>query len=80
MGLDLECYPSWNPREGGLDTLGALNVLRRCPNIVRCKLRITRRVPFGTSVDMSPIVLPQIHSLLDLTLGRTQTPLPTGWR
>ncbi|KAJ7367372.1 hypothetical protein DFH08DRAFT_765167 [Mycena albidolilacea] len=46
-GLNLECYPSWNSQEGGLDTLGALNVLRRCPNIVRCKLRITRRVPFG---------------------------------
>jgi hypothetical protein len=72
MGLDLECYPSWNPQEGGLDTLGALNVLRRCPNIVRCKLRITRRVPFGTSVDMSPIVLPQIHSLVFTGLCHSQ--------
>ncbi|KAJ7367368.1 hypothetical protein DFH08DRAFT_190981 [Mycena albidolilacea] len=71
-GLNLECYPSWNPEEGGLDSLGALNVLRRCPNIVRCELRITRRVPFGTSVDISPIILPQIHSLVITGLCHSQ--------
>ncbi|KAJ7364950.1 hypothetical protein DFH08DRAFT_681615, partial [Mycena albidolilacea] len=38
--LRLECSAIWtgNSYEGGLDVGGALNVLRRCPNLVRCKL------------------------------------------
>ncbi|KAJ7773501.1 hypothetical protein B0H14DRAFT_340963 [Mycena olivaceomarginata] len=50
--------------QGGLDAVGALEVLRRCPNLLRCELRISKGDPFGPSVDTSPIVLPQMHTLV----------------
>jgi len=66
-GLSLECYSFWTEhgQEGGLDGVGALDVLRRCPNLLRCELRMTKtwNDPDLTS-NTSPIILPHIHTLI----------------
>jgi len=66
-GLNLECYYFWTEhgQEGGLDGVGALDVLRRCPNLQRCELLITKTwddpsLAFNTSM----INLPHIHTLI----------------
>ncbi|KAF7346504.1 F-box domain-containing protein [Mycena sanguinolenta] len=63
--LRLECYSRWTPNgsEGGLDFDGALDVLRRCPNLERCEMRITKYSQHS-DFDPSQIILPQLHTLL----------------
>ncbi|KAJ7367363.1 hypothetical protein DFH08DRAFT_190900 [Mycena albidolilacea] len=58
-GLKLDSYAS--DQEG---LVGALELLRRCPNLLRCELRISKGDPFDPSVNTSPIVLPQMHTLV----------------
>ncbi|KAJ6508550.1 hypothetical protein C8R45DRAFT_1208206 [Mycena sanguinolenta] len=62
--LRLECHVHWTGQgsEGGLDFDGALNVLRRCPNLEWCEMRVTKYSEDPGS-DRSPIVLPQLHTL-----------------
>ncbi|KAF7340437.1 hypothetical protein MVEN_01963800 [Mycena venus] len=67
--LTLECYPSWmhnSQLEGGLDGVGALEVLRRCPNLLRCDLRLTKNLEGGTGLasNTSLITLPHMHTLI----------------
>ncbi|KAF7364845.1 hypothetical protein MVEN_00354800 [Mycena venus] len=71
--LNLGCDRAWtgNSQGGGLDFDGALDVLRRCPNLRRCELRITK-IPEDPGLtrapDTSPIMLPQMHTLVFLGL------------
>ncbi|KAF7334574.1 hypothetical protein MVEN_02287300 [Mycena venus] len=67
--LTLHCYPSWTQNgqlEGGLDGVGALEVLRRCPNLLRCDLRLTKNLEGDTGLasNTSLITLPHLHTLL----------------
>jgi hypothetical protein len=64
--LNLSCFRLWTPdQEGGLDGIRALEILRRCPNLLRCKLRMTRDedAPVLTS-DTSPLILADLHTLI----------------
>jgi hypothetical protein len=66
-GLALVCYPVWtsNGCEGGLDGVRVLEVLRRCPNLLRCELRITRdRDDPGLTSNTTLITLPHLHTLI----------------
>ncbi|KAF7364859.1 hypothetical protein MVEN_00356200 [Mycena venus] len=66
-GLNLACYRLWtqNGPLGGLDLGGALNVLRMCPNLRRCELRMTKAPEdVAETVDPTPIILPHIHTLI----------------
>ncbi|KAF7363747.1 hypothetical protein MSAN_01032500 [Mycena sanguinolenta] len=47
-------------REGGLDFDGALDVLRKCPNLEQCELYITKS---SKPVGLPLIVLPRLHTL-----------------
>ncbi|KAF8214957.1 hypothetical protein K438DRAFT_1800513 [Mycena galopus ATCC 62051] len=63
--LDLNCQPwHWHSQilEGGLNAIRALDVLCKCPNLLRCQLQINNG-PFDTFIEVSPIILPQIHTL-----------------
>ncbi|KAF7356374.1 hypothetical protein MVEN_00969800 [Mycena venus] len=64
-GLSLQCYSSWseNGPEGGLTIRGALEVLRRCPNLERCELRMTRADDESVDTTTS-IPLLQMHTLV----------------
>lgn len=69
--LNLGCGRAWtgNSQGGGLDFDGALDVLRRCPNLRRCEVCITKiSEDFGLTraPDTSPIMLPQMHTLVFL--------------
>ncbi|KAF7348281.1 F-box domain-containing protein [Mycena sanguinolenta] len=61
--LRLDCYRRWTGQgvEGGLDFDAASTVLRKCPNLERCEIRITKpSEPLGLpSVD-----LPRLHTLI----------------
>ncbi|KAJ7490855.1 hypothetical protein FB451DRAFT_1221262 [Mycena latifolia] len=63
--LNLECFiqmVSPHDTRGGLSLNGAQEVLRRCPNLVRCSLRTTNSsVPF---VAGPPIALPHLKALV----------------
>ncbi|KAJ7015960.1 hypothetical protein C8F04DRAFT_1168253 [Mycena alexandri] len=57
--LALSCYvrgPPHGPR-GGLDYTGSLQLLRRCPNLVRCQLEITAEAPFTASSAITLLYL-----------------------
>ncbi|KAJ6584004.1 hypothetical protein DFH09DRAFT_1275055 [Mycena vulgaris] len=65
--LDLECFPTWMDvpigsvgDPGGLDQNGAMELLRRCPNLVRCHLHATTGVPF---IAGPTITLPHLKAL-----------------
>ncbi|KAJ6584007.1 hypothetical protein DFH09DRAFT_1144031 [Mycena vulgaris] len=62
--LSLKCFPIWTHPSlgypGGLDQNGALEVLRRCPNLVRCHLEATNAVPF---IAGPTITLPHLKVL-----------------
>ncbi|KAJ7429191.1 hypothetical protein FB451DRAFT_1331066 [Mycena latifolia] len=60
--LCLTCYPLWTDHgiEGGLDASGALDILRRCPNLVVCQIKATKD---GGSINTTPITLPHLHNL-----------------
>ncbi|KAJ7160090.1 hypothetical protein C8R46DRAFT_956256, partial [Mycena filopes] len=63
-GLSLICFPAWTDHgtEGGVDANTALEVLRRCPNLQRCQIQISK--PDAAS-DNAPIVtLPHLHTLI----------------
>ncbi|KAF7340440.1 hypothetical protein MVEN_01964200 [Mycena venus] len=68
--LTLQCYPSWTQNgqlEGGLDGVGALEVLRKCPNLLRCELRLTKRLDeddTGLASNTSLITLPHMDTLI----------------
>ncbi|KAJ6515639.1 hypothetical protein C8R45DRAFT_957188 [Mycena sanguinolenta] len=66
--LRLYSFVLWtdlNTHTGGIDVGGAFDVLRHCPNLVHCSIRITRasEPPDPTLVDTSPILLPHMHTL-----------------
>ncbi|KAJ6512789.1 hypothetical protein C8R45DRAFT_327302 [Mycena sanguinolenta] len=63
--LCLRCAPDWeqNSLEGGLDIGGALDVLRKCPNLVRCELKVTQDPP-DLILDTSPINLLHLRTLV----------------
>ncbi|KAJ6463480.1 hypothetical protein C8R45DRAFT_1025916 [Mycena sanguinolenta] len=66
--LRLECDPLGDHQstmEGGLDFVGAFNVLRKCPVLVHCEFRITLGLGGVESIlDTSPIILPHLQTLV----------------
>ncbi|KAJ7845400.1 hypothetical protein B0H14DRAFT_2358083 [Mycena olivaceomarginata] len=66
--IRLECHSmsrEWNvPAPGGLNIGGAFEVLRRCPNLVHCKIRVTMPSEDGSTLDTSPITLPHLRTLV----------------
>ncbi|KAF7346510.1 hypothetical protein MSAN_01879100 [Mycena sanguinolenta] len=63
--LRLECFIEWPEAEGGLGIDGALQVLRMCPNLEWCELRVTKHSEHsGLASNMTPIILPQLHTLV----------------
>ncbi|KAJ6508395.1 hypothetical protein C8R45DRAFT_441657 [Mycena sanguinolenta] len=61
--LRLECHGRWTDQgpEGGLDLDGAFNVLRRCPSLKHCEIRVTKHSDISRA---PPIILPQLHTLV----------------
>ncbi|KAF7348283.1 hypothetical protein MSAN_01782000 [Mycena sanguinolenta] len=61
-GLRLGCHGRWTEQgtEGGLDFDGALEVLRKCPNVEQCRILISN---FSESVGLPSISLPRLHTL-----------------
>ncbi|KAJ7364915.1 hypothetical protein DFH08DRAFT_840311 [Mycena albidolilacea] len=66
--IRLECQSIWiewnGPAAGGLNIGGAFEVLRRCPNLVHCEIRVTRPSEDGSTLDTSPITLPHLRTLV----------------
>ncbi|KAF7340436.1 hypothetical protein MVEN_01963700 [Mycena venus] len=68
--LTLDCFPLWTQNghyEGGLGGIGALEVLRKCPNLLRCELRLTKspsEVDTGLASNTSLITLPHMDILI----------------
>ncbi|KAJ7845402.1 hypothetical protein B0H14DRAFT_976125 [Mycena olivaceomarginata] len=62
--IRLECYSMRGDAAGGLDIGGALEMLRRCPNLVHCEIRVTARTDEGPTLDTSPIILPHLRTLV----------------
>ncbi|KAJ7364916.1 hypothetical protein DFH08DRAFT_1073434 [Mycena albidolilacea] len=62
--IRLECSPMRRNAAGGLDIGGAFEVLRRCPNLVHCEIRVTARTAEGPTLDTSPIILPHLRTLV----------------
>ncbi|KAJ6508561.1 hypothetical protein C8R45DRAFT_967814 [Mycena sanguinolenta] len=65
--LRLECHVCWTEHgpEGGLDFDGALDVLRRCPNLEWCELKVTKHSEHSDlASNTPPIILPQLHTLV----------------
>ncbi|KAF7346507.1 hypothetical protein MSAN_01878800 [Mycena sanguinolenta] len=68
--LRLECYSHWTAHghEGGLAFDGALDVLRKCPKLESCEIRVNKHnTPYsglGSGHDSSPIILPHLHTLV----------------
>ncbi|KAJ6508592.1 hypothetical protein C8R45DRAFT_1208234 [Mycena sanguinolenta] len=65
--IRLECDVYWTDHgpEGGLGIDGALDVLRRCPNLEWCELKVTKHSEHsGLASNTPPIVLPQLHTLV----------------
>ncbi|KAJ6508560.1 hypothetical protein C8R45DRAFT_446675 [Mycena sanguinolenta] len=60
--LRLECFSHWPDGEGGLEIDGAVEVLRKCPNLGWCELRVTKHSEHSGLA--SPIILPQLHTLV----------------
>ncbi|KAF7374481.1 hypothetical protein MSAN_00332400 [Mycena sanguinolenta] len=50
-------------RMGGLHIGGAFDILRRCPNLVHCALKLTEVLP-DAELDTSSIVLPYLKTLV----------------
>ncbi|KAF7348310.1 F-box domain-containing protein [Mycena sanguinolenta] len=64
--LRFECYGrrTEHGRDGGLHFDGALNVLRRCPNLEYCEVRVSRSSQtLGLTPNSSSILLPRLHTL-----------------
>ncbi|KAF7367744.1 hypothetical protein MSAN_00838300 [Mycena sanguinolenta] len=61
--LDLRCFPP--SKNSGLDGAGALELLRRCPNLVRCLLRLYRDLDDASlASNTSLITLPHLGTLI----------------
>ncbi|KAF8213950.1 hypothetical protein K438DRAFT_1802613 [Mycena galopus ATCC 62051] len=63
--LRLECYQVATT-DGGLDLGGALDVLRRCPNLAQCELVVTKASedPGLALINTAPIILPHMEALV----------------
>ncbi|KAJ6508577.1 hypothetical protein C8R45DRAFT_1208222 [Mycena sanguinolenta] len=64
--LSIKCDVYWTDDgpEGGLEIDGALDLLRRCPNLEWCELRVTKFSESGLASSLPPIILPQLHTLV----------------
>ncbi|KAF7348321.1 Hexose carrier protein [Mycena sanguinolenta] len=65
--LRLQCYECRDGVSfgGGLDFDGALDVLRKCPNLEQCEIEVTKSsAHLGLTRDLPPIILPRLHNLL----------------
>ncbi|KAJ6508566.1 hypothetical protein C8R45DRAFT_967829 [Mycena sanguinolenta] len=65
--LRLECDVYWTDDgpERGLEIDGALEVLRKCPNLEWCQLRVTKPSEYsGLASSLPPIILPQLYTLV----------------
>ncbi|KAF7348243.1 Hexose carrier protein [Mycena sanguinolenta] len=65
--LRLECYSVWTDADGskgGLDFPAAFDVLRMCPNLVHCEMRMTKGSARDVTVGMPPIILPYLNTLV----------------
>ncbi|KAF7346513.1 hypothetical protein MSAN_01879400 [Mycena sanguinolenta] len=67
--LHLEIYSFWTAHgNGGLDFDGALDVLRKCPKLESCEIRVNKHnTPYsgsGLGHDSSSIILPHLHTLI----------------
>ncbi|KAJ6508390.1 hypothetical protein C8R45DRAFT_1208076 [Mycena sanguinolenta] len=62
--LRFECYGRWTTHghEGGIDFDETLDLLRRCPNLEHCEVRVTRQSEHSSLT--SPIILPHLHTLV----------------
>ncbi|KAF7364849.1 hypothetical protein MVEN_00355200 [Mycena venus] len=65
-GLSLVCYPLWTGQswEGGFDAGGVLDVLRSCPNLVRCEFGSSKSLDPGSTINRSLITLSHLQFLL----------------
>ncbi|KAF7346509.1 hypothetical protein MSAN_01879000 [Mycena sanguinolenta] len=62
--LHLSCWMQHDDHAEGLTVDGALDLLRRCPNLEWCGIRVTQYLPHsGLSHTRSPIILPHLHTL-----------------
>ncbi|KAF7348339.1 hypothetical protein MSAN_01787900 [Mycena sanguinolenta] len=64
--LRLECYSHWTEQgpDGGLNLDGALDILRKCPNLEHCEIRVTRYSEHSGLTRSPPsIIMPQLHTL-----------------
>ncbi|KAF7346530.1 hypothetical protein MSAN_01881100 [Mycena sanguinolenta] len=62
--LRLSCWTQYHDHAEGLDIDGALELLRRCPNLEWCEIRVTRYSEhLGLSHNRSSFVLPHLHTL-----------------
>ncbi|KAF7355552.1 hypothetical protein MSAN_01472300 [Mycena sanguinolenta] len=64
--LRLEWHSNMGAQTEGLDLRGAFDVLRNCPKLMNCPIRVTKGLQDhdSTLTDMSPIVLPHMHVLV----------------
>ncbi|KAF7367732.1 hypothetical protein MSAN_00837100 [Mycena sanguinolenta] len=69
--LDIRCFPP--TRDSGLDGVGALELLQRCPNLMRCRLGLYKGLHDSSlASNTSLITLPHLHTLI--LVGTFQLP------
>ncbi|KAJ6466400.1 hypothetical protein C8R45DRAFT_1021598 [Mycena sanguinolenta] len=65
-----ECHDRWSEHGlvGSLDFAGALDVLRQCPHLEQCEIRVNKfsalEDPLGLAPKPPSIILPQMHTLI----------------
>ncbi|KAJ6466428.1 hypothetical protein C8R45DRAFT_488794 [Mycena sanguinolenta] len=63
-----DCFDRWTQhgQEGGLDFETALDVLRQCPNLEQCEIRINKKTsePLESARNLFPVNMPQLHTLI----------------
>ncbi|KAF7346531.1 Hexose carrier protein [Mycena sanguinolenta] len=68
LRLEFYLWRTAHGNEGGLDFDGALDVLRRCPRLESCEIRVNRFSArysgSGLGHDSSSIILPHLHTLI----------------
>ncbi|KAF7348206.1 Hexose carrier protein [Mycena sanguinolenta] len=64
--LCLQCFSVWTDdgSEGGLDLRAALDVLRLCPSLVHCEIRVTKGSVSDPTSGVPPIILPHLETLV----------------
>ncbi|KAF7348274.1 hypothetical protein MSAN_01781100 [Mycena sanguinolenta] len=50
--------------QGGLDIRRTFDLLRMCSNLVQCEIHVTKNTDRGLTLDMPPIFLPHLDTLL----------------